>query len=151
MIEQIGDLWDLHNQGCWVGIPTNGAVRPDGTARMGAGLALEASQRFPILQKALGARLLAEGNHVFAFVPFRIITIPTKSSPWKDADPGLIRIALKELHQIMDTLLVSKRLYLPRLGCGLGKLPWDGRDGVRKLMVKEFGDDDRVVVVSNKW
>ena len=47
MQELIGDLWDLHDQGFCIGIPTNGDCRRDGHAVMGAGLPSPPQPAFP--------------------------------------------------------------------------------------------------------
>lgn len=59
MQEIIGDLWDLHDQGFCIGVPTNGDRRRDGRAVMGAGVAFAAVQLFPNLPILLGAKLRA--------------------------------------------------------------------------------------------
>lgn len=52
-----GDLWTV--EAAWRIIPTNLNVRYDGTAVMGAGVALQAAQRYPRLSEDLGFFLRA--------------------------------------------------------------------------------------------
>ena len=67
MIEKKGNIWEHHAAGGWVAIPTNGCVRRDGSAVMGAGVALQAARKFPGLAAELGQRIRAHGNIPFAF------------------------------------------------------------------------------------
>jgi hypothetical protein len=100
MIERQGDLWDIarwvHNDfQPWIVVPTNGQVGFNGRAVMGAGVALQAAQKFPNLPKELGRLLKLRGNTVQRFSDlalsggglegtfFDLITLPTKQH-WKD-------------------------------------------------------------------
>ena len=63
MREVVGDIWDYHAKGHWVGITTNAVTKENGEAVMGRGIALQAAQRFPLLARQLGAKLRHDGNH----------------------------------------------------------------------------------------
>lgn len=64
--ELIGNLWDFHRTDleCFIVIPTNGVLKANGDAVMGAGLAKQAAQRFPTLPKLLGQAIRDTGNAV---------------------------------------------------------------------------------------
>ena len=124
LVQEIsGDLWTFHAQGEWVAIPTNGIVNPSGDAVMGAGLAKDAATRHPDLPRLLGQELRRSGNRPYAFIHPRLITIPTKNHFRNPADPDLIVASIKEVVQLIEKRNIP-RLYLPRIGCGLGQLSW---------------------------
>lgn len=64
--ELIGNLWDFHRaeSNCFIVIPTNGVLKANGDAVMGAGLAKQAAQQFPTLPKLLGQAIHDTGNAV---------------------------------------------------------------------------------------
>jgi len=137
MLEAYGNIWDIAEEGGWdaLCITTNGFVRKDGAAVMGRGIALEARNRYPGLDKELGTAILKRGNNAHVFFPdprFDIVSLPVKHAYTKDGQPGwkgkadinLIMSSLDELiyytnrYQWFDVLL-------PRPGCGNGGLSWD--------------------------
>lgn len=73
------DIWSLVDKGA-IGIPTNGYVTRNGTGVMGAGLALEAKNRYPGIAYSLGTHLRVNGNVVgwLQKSPHQIIAIPVK-------------------------------------------------------------------------
>src|SRR5271165_6401393 len=128
-------------------IPTNGDVNRHKEAIMGAGVALQASTRYPDLKLALGALLSSYGNHVHLIrdgFPM-IFSFPTKSHYEHDADPALI---IKSAREIQNQAEVHKleHIIMPRPGCGLGKLEWDY---VRSLIAPFF--DDRFIIVDKDY
>jgi len=123
MQEIIGDLWDLHDQGFYIGVPTNGDYRRDGRAVMGAGVAFVAGKRFPNLPSLLGAKLRASGNHAYCWPEFRIVTLPTKEAWTRPSTLGLIERTAREAVHLADHNRLTT-IYCPRLGCGLGGLAW---------------------------
>jgi len=104
--EEPGDLWDLHYQGHWIAITTNGIVKSDGRAVMGAGLAKQAADRFPDLPRVLGTHLRTCGNTPMAFPTMRIVTFPTKHHFRDASDIGLILDSLRHI-QCLVTQTVS--------------------------------------------
>lgn len=119
MKELTGNIWSFHESGEWIGVTTNGIVKSDGCAVMGKGIALEAAKRFPKLPIQLAFKLRKSGNHVFFFLPYRIVTIPTKDD-WKDDSKiELIERSCMELREAS-----AGKVYLPPLGCGNGRLEW---------------------------
>lgn len=142
MREHIGDLWEVHGQGHYVGITTNGAVSKTGQAIMGAGLAKIAALRFPGLRDQLGILLTQTGNHVYVFPDYRLFTIPTKHQPFEDSDPALITRSAEECVQYLKHYALPE-LYTVRLGCGLGRLDWSV---VQALLHPHW--DDRFVILT---
>lgn len=125
MKEAIGDLWDYPAD--WRIIPTNGSVRSDGACVIGRGVARQAAAKFPELPRALGAVILAYGNHVRLFQRYKIITLPVKHEWYHTANIELIERGLREL---MDGVKCPMSKFgpvtfaLPRPGCGNDALEW---------------------------
>jgi hypothetical protein len=141
--EVSGNIWYYHNQGYWIVVPTNGYIKNDGNAVMGRGLALEASQRFPELRSLLGQMIASSGNVVQFIHNLRICVFPVKHNWWELADIALIEknaatISTK-LHLIKPEVKVP--IYLPRVGCGNGKLQWS----IVKPILEKYLDDRFVI------
>ena len=93
-------------------ITTNGIVKANGEAVMGAGIAKEAKQRYNGIDIRLGKKINENGNHVYQlgvhqskdlFKEFKvaIISFPTKNN-WKDnSNLKLIEQSAKELVQLI--------------------------------------------------
>lgn len=141
MREIIGDLWDLHDQGFCIGVPTNGDRRRDGRAVMGAGVALAAAHLFPNLPILLGAKLRASGNHAYYWHEFRLVTLPTKEAWTRPSTLVLIERTAREAVHLADHNGLTA-IYCPRLGSGLGGLAW--KDVARVLHALW---DDRFIIV----
>lgn len=111
-------------------VTTNGMVKRDGNAVMGAGIAKQANQLFRC-SRLLGNLLATHGNHVFnlgivqAYGKFyNLFTFPTKHD-WRDgSDLALIEQSAIELVRLCNRLCIHK-CYLPPVGCGLGGLDWE--------------------------
>ena len=147
MLEVTGDIWDFHRQENWIVIPVNGAVKNNGEAVMGAGLALQAAQRFPELPKELGSWITDSGTNVYwhGYKTY-IITFPTKHRNWRaDSCLGLIEESAWSLKRWNDSAQLPISVYLPRLGCGerTGRLQWSD---VKPILEQHL--DDRFTVVS---
>lgn len=100
------------------------------------------------LQKELGSRIKEYGNFVFVFAKFRIITFPVKKEWWfKNADTGLIEKSCLELKEIFRYNLsgIPTPIYLPRVGCGNGRLDWKD---VKPVLEKHL--DSRFVVCDRR-
>lgn len=135
-----GDIWSFD---ClWRVIPTNGFVKNNGKAVMGAGLARQAAIKYPNLPTILANCIANRGSHVFA-VRHDLITFPTKQNWWDDSDLSLITRSSVELVKLADTMKMDK-LALPRVGCGNGGLRWST---VRPIL--EAILDERFTVVDN--
>jgi hypothetical protein len=127
MHEIVGDIWDYLDKG-WIVIPTNGIVKKNGEAVMGGGLALDAALRFGSLPGELGSRL-KNGNYVYYFREYKIITFPTKHHY---AEPSDLDLIIKSAQQLNSDLKVFRlqgqtetKFFIPRVGCGLGGLSWN--------------------------
>ena len=144
MQEAIRNLWD---QTCneVVVITTNGIVKPDRRAVMGAGCAREARDRFPGIDLKLGYYLEQHGNRPFnlgIWDGIRIVSFPTKHN-WRDpSDPALIWESAYQLAMMADKFHWAS-VVMPRPGCGNGQLSWPD---VKAIIAPIL--DDRFTVVS---
>ena len=149
MKEINGNIWNLQsgNLDSWIVIPTNGFVRQNSENVMGRGLALQAARKYPHLPLLLGRRLEKDGNRVYAFSTMHLFTFPVKHHFYEAADIKLIRISCQQIRLMVLTLPEEVRhqvpVYLPRVGCGNGKLKWEN---VKPILAEYL--DDRFTVVS---
>lgn len=135
------DIWRYWDDNYYIVIPTNGFVKNDGYAVMGRGLARQAATRIQNLPGLLGGLLAREGNHVYAFPELRVFTFPVKEHWRDDASLELIERSCVELKAKAE-MLRKFPVYLPRVGCGNGRLAWED---VRPALVKHL--DARFVSV----
>jgi hypothetical protein len=136
MRENSGNLWT--HKADWRVITTNGFVKKNGEAVMGAGVAKQARSRFPDLPTRLGNFIKTSGNHVGIFEDIGILTMPVKHNWWESADLRLIERSCLEL----ASLPYSGTIAVPKPGCGNGKLLWkDVKEVIQPLL------DDRFVVL----
>lgn len=136
-------------------VTTNGIVRKDGDAVMGAGIAKYARDHFPGIAQALGLLLKKYGNHAYFMGSWTdqarsmanlspgvfVATMPTKHDWRDDSDVNLIRRSAKELVAVADRNNLTK-LYLPAPGCTNGRLDYLAQ--VRPVLAREL--DERFVV-----
>lgn len=141
MREVRGNLWTYPAELCCV--TTNGIVS-GGTAVMGAGCAREARTYFPGIDAELGAAITARGNRVH-LLRHDLASFPTKHDYRDASDPVLIAASCRQLTALV-TALGYHSVVLPRPGCGLGKLSWEGV--VRPLLLEYWQHDPRFIVVS---
>ena len=149
MIETTGDLWELARDADAVVITTNGFIKQNGEAVMGAGCALEAKERHPWLPNRLGYMLAEKGNHVHRFsvspeqgMVQSLVTFPVKDKWFNDANLMLIERSKQELEKLADREGWTK-IVMPRPGCGNGGLDWN--EHVRPIIARM---DDRFVVTT---
>jgi hypothetical protein len=144
MKEITGDLWDLHEQGKTICITTNGIVNAKGECVMGRGIALQAKQKYPMLPKMIGDRIKEFGNEAFAIRLYggrEIATFPVKHH-WRDAaDLKLITKSAVSMLNMADCH-GWEEVYLPRPGCGNGRLQWSDVKPVLEAIL-----DDRFTIV----
>lgn len=149
MQEITGDLFAHNDQGPGaICITTNGFTNAQGANTMGAGCALEAKKRWPGIHMLVGHAICSvgnesapltlggrEGEHIYLpavkpypqhIVPYHILTFPTKTHWSEDSDRNLIQRSAYRLIQLVD-LYGWKSVVLPRPGCGLGNLSWEGQ------------------------
>lgn len=154
MKEAFGNIWDMVGPDDILVITTNGFVRKDGSAVMGRGIAYQATQRDLDVAARLGILLQEYGNHVHIIHENPLwLSFPVKHH-WKEqADIELIERSTKELTEVIQDEITYKHwkdhnikslVYLPRPGCGNGRLSWND---VRPVIEPYL--DDRFVVVTN--
>jgi hypothetical protein len=137
MLELKADLWEIPCDARV--ISTNGSVNRFGHAVLGRGCALEAKQRYPELSLKLGVLLRGHNrNHVYMFKEMGslLVTFPVKHQWHERADITLIRWSADELVE-MTHAQGWKRVALPRVGCGNGKLSWT----IVKPVIERILDD----------
>lgn len=112
------NIWDAYDAGHLIAITTNGTVKKDGSAVLGAGVAKQATERFPWLPSALGDHIRHSGNVLGRFGD--IYTFPVKHNWYEAADLSLIKNSYLDL----VASLQGDTIFLPKPGCGNGKLKW---------------------------
>ena len=120
-------------------VTTNGIIKQNGRAVMGAGIAKQADDLYD-LAGILGERLSESGNHTYLLKenPFYIISVPTKNHFKDPSSMNLIIQSCKELVDIADATGFEK-CYLPPLGCGLGGLKWnDVYNSIKDILDNRF-------------
>ena len=150
MIELIGNynIFDLPQNGEAICVTTNGVVKQDGHAVMGAGIALQANQKFNLSAK-LGYYITVYGNRAFNLGMhqdgnryYTVFTIPTKHDWKNDSDINLICKSCQQLVEMCNKFGIFK-CYLTRPGCGHGNLNWEH---TVKPWLEQILDDRFVVV-----
>lgn len=122
------DLWDCDGVLC---LTTNGFVKNNGRAVMGAGVARQAVLRVPGIDKELGRLIRRKGNICQRIagpgcnVEFdrSIVSFPVKVNWWEQASLDLIRRSAERLSEYLDHFIPGD-CYLPKPGCGNGGLTW---------------------------
>ena len=137
-----GNIWDYWQNNCFIIIPTNGFVKKDGSLVMGKGLALQAKNTIHNIEYLLGKSIKTEGNKIFILKEARTITFPVKYNWWEKADLNLIEKSAQELKKLADNCSRFLPIYLPKVGCGNGKLNWKD---VEPILDKYL--DERFIVV----
>lgn len=154
MFEECGDLWALPaDYRC---ITTNGALRRNGYAVMGKGVALEARMKFHDLEAILGSLIHKYGNHVF-HLGYGLISFPTKYH-WKhDSDISLIKRSASELVLLLKNDSAT-RVLLTRPGCGNGNLQWkDVKNAIsdiltdKKFIIAHQDYDSYIKGIGESW
>lgn len=136
------NIWDIYEKDKGIiCIPVNGFVKNNGCAVMGRGVAKECLNKFPGIDKILGDHIKRFGNVVWIDKSKLIAFFPTKWH-WQDnSDISLIRTSAWQLHLIC---LLSKHkliFYLPKPGCGNGKLNWEDVEQIFENL------SDRIIIV----
>lgn len=118
------NIWSLVDRADAICVTTNGIIRKDGTAVMGAGIALQAKQRFPGIEITIAKHLKANGNipGIIHLNPC-IVSFPTKHDWRNDSDIILIEQSAYLLRQMIVTQNWSK-IAITKPGCANGKLQW---------------------------
>ena len=107
-------------------VTTNGVVKANGRAVMGAGMARAFRLVYPQLPLILGQKLVHSGNQVHYLLTVNnthILSFPTKYH-WQDSsDRSLIIDSARTLAKMAD-LKLHCTFIITRPGCGLGGLSW---------------------------
>lgn len=147
MKEISGNIFKLMETGQFDGfcVTTNGQIKKDGKAVMGAGIALECKKRFNGIDECLAYLLKNYGNkvsHLGSYEYGKILSFPTKNH-WRDnSDIELIKESCRQLEAIIDKH-DYKKILIPRPGCSNGRLKWE----FVKSQIEEILSD-RVYVAS---
>jgi len=149
MIETYGDIFKMGTAA--IAITTNGIVKKDGAAVMGAGIAKAATRHYPGIAYRLGEKLLASGNNVYLLNPegpppsgtTAVLSFPTKEH-WRD--PSRLELIERSAHQLVAWMDEYEwdTAALPQPGCGLGGLDWERQ--VKPVLEAIF--DDRFMISS---
>lgn len=143
MLEVKGNLFD--QQG-WLCITTNGFVKNNGRAVMGAGCAKTIRDAVPGIDLALGRHIRTRGNVVGAIGSYNnnpVFSFPVKHNWWENADIELIAKSAHELKEIWISCLDGDianafDVFIPRPGCGNGKLNYkDVQPVLAKILVED--------------
>lgn len=140
MLEKYGDLWEARQPGDWVCITVNAFIRNDGCLVMGRGIALEASRKYPYLQKRLGVLIEEHGSRVEVLEDLQLISFPVKRHFKDKADLQIIHRSTLQLLEASSQ--ISGRILMPRPGAGFGRLDWLEV----KPMIAHYLTNDRFVV-----
>lgn len=143
MLEEYGNFWNVKvDARC---ITTNGILRKNGNAIMGAGIALQARDRCKglnyDLEEILGKMIREHGNHVF-YLGNNLFSFPTKHN-WKDkSDVNLIKRSCYEIMFLANNFPNYHRILMTEPGCGNGGLLWKDVGCVIRGIL-----DDRFVII----
>ncbi len=144
MLTQHGDIFTCPRQNDAICVTTNGMIKNNGKAVMGAGIAKIFDQKFNV-SGVLADNLKATGNHAYDLGiygnGFHIFSLPTKDNWHNDSKIELIEQSCHELVNLMNRLNLNK-CYLPLPGCACGHL---NPDNVIPLIIQIL--DDRFVLV----
>lgn len=139
-------------------ITTNGVVKKDGSAVMGAGCAKKAKKKWQSIDIVLGTMIKKHGNrlHILTQTSDRneiyiistnivvrqhLCAFPTKHH-FKDlSDLSLIQSAANQLASAAN-LMQWNKIVIPKPGCGLGGLNWDDV----KIILEPIWDDRFYVI-----
>lgn len=140
-----GNLWE--QEADYYIITTNGALKSNKTAVMGRGVALQAKERFPSIDRDLGKSILRKGNTVQVIHTTsggrKIVSLPVKHHWREKADTKLIWSSLVQLRN-MAGYFSESTFVLPPPGTGNGRLPM--REVLELLETVELPDNVMLVV-----
>lgn len=150
MKEIKGNLLDFHNKNNYIGITTNGVVKPNGELIMGAGLAKQIRDKiaFKEIPSNLGWLVKQQGNNVYFLPEYGLFSFPTKHNWWEKSDMRLVDKSCKQLWEFMSFKDKERNFYLPRPGCGLGGLNWLE---VKPILLNYFENESRLFIVDLKY
>ena len=147
-----GNIFEIAGDGQAICIPVNGSVDEDGNAMMDSGLAKIAVERYgQKIRQRLGECVKTYGNRAFILGNASnisgthfVLSYPTKNDyREKSANVSLICKSGEQIEGICTKYNITK-CYLPKVGCGSGKLDWENT--VEPWLSQML--DDRFVVVT---
>jgi len=136
-----GNIWDYPGKDHGIVIPTNGYIKRDGSCIMGKGLSLQAKERIPGIEFRLGRLIRERGNNVF-YLGKGLLSFPVKDQWWEKAKLSLIMKSAIQLKELVDTFVPTKKIVLPKVGCGNGGLNW-----IKVEPILDDYLDDRFIIV----
>ena len=135
MIEVTGDAWIHHPH-------THICVLTNTRGVCGAGIALQAKNKCPGFQTQLQTFLRTYGPRLFIHHKYKLISFPTKHH-WRDpSDLTLIQTSAEQLIGVLDKFQINN-VFLPRPGCGLGRLNWEQVKPILQPIL-----DDRISIIT---
>lgn len=132
-----GDLWE--QDGIKV-IPTNLSVNGNGHVIMGRGVAKQATEKYPWVQRFYGEWIQKHYDFIYQVPCAPLICVPVKEK-WDDK--AQLTIISNGLRQLSKTYSKLSPIYLPLLGCGFGELDEQDVCPLMKTILRE----DRFVLV----
>jgi hypothetical protein len=141
----------------WICITTNGEIKRDGKAVMGAGIAKDARDRYEGVDAVLAEKLKTRGNRVNYLRDLpefgskgRLLSFPTKDK-WKE--PSSLKLIEESARELKAQFMRAKAHYsssrtklvvvLPRPGCNNGKLNWPE---VKKVLTPILDTDEFLII-----
>ena len=127
-------------------VTTNGIIKGNGRAVMGAGIAKAFCSRIPDIDIALANHLRANGNVpgiIGTYSNCKVVSFPTKHNWVNPSDINLIKKSAEILMQIAEANGIT-HIYLPKPGCQCGRLSWDD---VKPVIEPIFGDKVTIVTL----
>jgi len=142
MKESTGNLWNAKPEFIKC-VTTNGVIKKNGELVMGAGIALQAKEKYPQLPGLLGSYVRSGGNMVYYLEELNIASFPTKNN-WKDkSDIQLIVKSCTQLSAMLEN--INRYAVLSRPGCGKGGLDWERE--VKPSILKVLSDRVWVITI----
>ena len=138
MKEVFGNAMVLRKDYTYLAVTTNGFVKKNGSAVMGAGIAKAVANEDPKAPAILGLKIKTNGN-IVQKIYSNVISFPVKHNWYEEADIELIK---KSCIQLMKLIGPEDMVLLPRPGCGNRKLKWEEVKPIIEPLL-----DDRVSVV----
>ena len=140
------NIWEIECD--WICITTNGLLNKNGSAIMGAGLALQAKTKVKGCEVNLGQKIKKSGNHVYQFGHLTkdkiLISFPTKNNWRENSSLRLIEQSCQELSNLWEDEVKINPLKIPivclsKVGCLNSGLDYEKQ--VKPILQKYFGNE----------
>lgn len=141
-------------------VTTNGIIKRNGLAVMGAGIARYCRDTFHGVDRILGEKLRG-GNHCYLLsnyeIPcgapgpsrtFALYSFPTKHDWRDDSDISLIRQSCREMVRLVYEDGIQT-VYMPCPGCACGRL--DYYQDVRPILMEELNEHFVICIPDRIW